>query len=65
MSDPIIGRNREIKILKEILSSNKSEFVTVHCRRRVGKTYLIKSFMKKNSVIFFRVTGMNDTSFKK
>jgi AAA+ ATPase superfamily predicted ATPase len=65
MADLIIGRNREIKILEDILSSNKAEFLTVHGRRRVGKTFLIKNFMKKEDVIFFRVTGMKDASFRK
>jgi uncharacterized protein len=36
-----------------------------HGRRRVGKTFLIKVFMKKKEVVFFHVTGMKDGSFKK
>lgn len=65
MADSMIGREREIKILEEILSSDKPEFLTVHGRRRVGKTFLIKNLMKKKEVVFFRVTGMKDASFKK
>src|SRR5579871_3474379 len=66
MSDLIIGRGREKKILKDVISSGRPEFVTVHGRRRVGKTFLIKNFIKDNNdVIFFRVTGMKDGSFKK
>ncbi|MBS0351568.1 MAG: hypothetical protein JSR33_10375 [Proteobacteria bacterium] len=65
MSDLLVGRTREVKILEEILHSDRPEFLTIHGRRRVGKTFLIKSFMKKQDVIFFRVTGMKDTAFKK
>ena len=40
----IIGRKAEQAILKDCMSSNKSEFVVVYGRRRVGKTFLIKEF---------------------
>ena len=38
----IIGRREEIKILKEIYNDEKSNFVAVYGRRRVGKTFLIR-----------------------
>ncbi len=38
----IIGRNKEMKLLKGLLSSEDSQFVAVYGRRRVGKTYLIR-----------------------
>lgn len=37
----IIGRIEEINKLKNLHSSNKSEFIAVYGRRRVGKTFLI------------------------
>lgn len=37
----MIGREREVKILNDLYNSNKSQFVAVYGRRRVGKTYLI------------------------
>ena len=37
----IIGRDKEIKELVELYNSDKSEFVAVYGRRRVGKTFLI------------------------
>ena len=61
----IIGRKREIKLLEAIVASNKPEFLTIHGRRRVGKTFLIKTFMNTQKVIFFRVTGMKDAPLKK
>lgn len=42
----VIGRNKEQKILKRILKSKKSEFLTVYGRRRVGKTFLIREYFK-------------------
>ncbi|MBO4773005.1 MAG: ATP-binding protein [Bacteroidales bacterium] len=38
----IIGRKRERKMLMSLLKSDKSEFVAVYGRRRVGKTYMIR-----------------------
>lgn len=43
--EKIIGRRREQELLRELIESNKSEFVAVYGRRRVGKTYLIKNLM--------------------
>ncbi len=40
----LIGREREIKELTRCLLSDKSEFVIVYGRRRVGKTFLVDQF---------------------
>lgn len=37
----LIGRQKEIEELKRLYSSNKSEFLAIYGRRRVGKSYLI------------------------
>ena len=37
----IIGREKEIKELVELYNSDKSEFVAVYGRRRIGKTFLV------------------------
>ncbi len=39
----IIARNAEIKILERKYRSNKSEFVMVYGRRRIGKTFLVNN----------------------
>ena len=39
----IIGRKEEIDILQSIQQTDKSAFVALYGRRRVGKTYLIRS----------------------
>ena len=37
----LIGREKELKTLREIYASEESSFVAVYGRRRIGKTYLI------------------------
>ncbi len=37
----IVGRKKELEILNHIRHSKRAEFVAVHGRRRVGKTFLI------------------------
>jgi AAA+ ATPase superfamily predicted ATPase len=53
MSKLIIGRQEEISILKEKLRSNKSEFIAITGRRRVGKTYLINAYFEKEMTFHF------------
>ncbi len=52
----IIGRGEEIKILKSKFESSKSEFIALYGRRRVGKTFLVRSVFDGNFT--FRLTGM-------
>ena len=42
IENPLVGRKRERKTLKEALKTTKPELIAVVGRRRVGKTYLIK-----------------------
>ncbi len=63
MNEPIIGRNKELKILNEALSSTSAEFIAIYGRRRIGKTYLIKQFFSRQNGIFFELTG-NDENLK-
>lgn len=51
-----IGRENEIKELNKCLYSDRSHFVAVYGRRRVGKTFLVKSFFKNNFA--FYATGL-------
>jgi uncharacterized protein len=47
----IIGRNVEIEILSDSLRSIESKLIAVYGRRRVGKTFLIRQFYKKNIIL--------------
>ena len=40
----IIGREQEMAELQRCMESDRSEFVIVYGRRRVGKTYLVDNF---------------------
>jgi len=48
-----IGRERELKVLNERYESGKFEFLPVYGRRRVGKTAIIKEFIKDKKAIYF------------
>jgi len=52
----IIGRKSEIELLIEKLSSNKSEFVALYGRRRIGKTFLVRNVF--DTKFTFRLTGI-------
>ena len=52
----VIARKEEVKILKTLLKSKKSEFLAIYGRRRVGKSFLINTFFEGQFA--FKVTGM-------
>ena len=58
----IVGRTVEKEKLKQIVASNKSEFVAVYGRRRVGKTFLIREYFKNDFA--FYLTGIKDATLK-
>lgn len=59
----IIGREKEIRLFKGILSSKQAEFVAVYGRRRVGKTFLIHEYFSKQGS-YLECTGTKDGSLK-
>lgn len=44
----IIGREHEQAVIRSYLESGKSELIAVYGRRRVGKTYLVKSIFQND-----------------
>lgn len=58
MANKIIGRQKEQEILKKALDSNESEMIAVIGRRRVGKTFLVRSFYKEKIDLEF--TGVQN-----
>ncbi len=54
----MIGRIKEIEILDKAYTSKKPELIAVIGRRRVGKTYLIRSFFEGK--IDFEIVGLKD-----
>lgn len=55
-NNPLIGRLEEKKILENALQSLKAEMVSVIGRRRVGKTFLVKSVYENK--LGFDITGI-------
>ena len=51
----LIGREEEIRILEDLLRSDKPELLAIYGRRRVGKTFLVKTFYRDH--IVFSCTG--------
>ncbi len=47
------GRKKELVYLENKFTSNKSEFVVVYGRRRIGKTELLKKFASDKKHIFY------------
>lgn len=41
----VFGRENEITTIKSKLLSNKSEFIAIYGKRRVGKTFLISNLL--------------------
>lgn len=58
--EKLIGRNNEVRKLKDYYDSEKSEFVALYGRRRVGKTFLIRKFF--NDKFDFYATGIIEGS---
>jgi len=56
----IVGRQPQIKILQQALSSPDPEFISVYGRRRIGKTFLVREFFEEN--ICFELTGILNAS---
>jgi AAA+ ATPase superfamily predicted ATPase len=58
----MVGREREIALFNEKYFSEKSDFITLFGRRRVGKTYLIREYFRGK--ITFQLTGIADATLQ-
>lgn len=56
-----IGREQELALLERLYQSDQFEFLVLYGRRRVGKTELLKQFVKKHGGVFFSAKEKNDT----
>lgn len=59
----IIGRTEELKLLRDIVESEYSEFVAIYGRRRVGKTFLVREAF--NYSFTFQHAGIAKQSIRK
>lgn len=58
----MVGRKKEIKMLRKAVESKYSEFVAVYGRRRVGKTFLVRETF--NSNFTFQHSGVANSGTK-
>lgn len=54
----MIGRKKEIEIIRKAFVSEKPELIAVIGRRRVGKTFMVRSFFKEK--IDFEMVGLKE-----
>lgn len=59
VKEHIVGRKYEREKLEKAYNSKRAEFIAVYGRRRVGKTFLIRTFFAKKKGVFFQVTGIH------
>ena len=62
MRERIIARENELSQLDRIYHSDKSEFVAIYGRRRVGKTYLVREYFEGD--IVFQCSGLSSQPTK-
>ncbi len=60
--EKLVGRKEEKKILENALTSPGAELIAIYGRRRVGKTFLIRSVYEK--YIRFEFTGVNKATMQ-
>jgi uncharacterized protein len=60
MIQPFIGRKKELEILKKTLQSEEPEMVAVIGRRRIGKTFLVRTAFAEQ--LDFEITGTQNGS---
>jgi AAA+ ATPase superfamily predicted ATPase len=58
----MVGRIDELAILNSCLTSDKSEFIALYGRRRVGKTYLIRTMFQNK--MLFQLTGLANANMQ-
>ena len=60
LNSRLIGREKEIDLLDQYYSSDKSELIAIYGRRRVGKTFLVRETLGRR--IDFEFTGLYQSS---
>ena len=59
MTRKFINREIELKRIKNLLSSDKFEFIVIYGRRRVGKTALLKKVIENRKALYFLCARRN------
>ena len=56
----MIGREQQIQLMQDALKLDKSSFIAITGRRRVGKTYIVREIYKEQ--FCFTVTGIQNAN---
>lgn len=59
----IIARDTEKRKLKDFFETKEAGFLAIYGRRRVGKTFLIRNYFKRDC-IYFELVGQKNTAFQ-
>ena len=62
MKSQVIGREEETRRINEYIESNRSEFIAVYGRRRVGKTFLVRNIIAGKAS--FAMSGMDNVTLR-
>jgi AAA+ ATPase superfamily predicted ATPase len=54
-----VNRTNELKTLNSEFTTSNSSFTVIYGRRRVGKTTLIKEYIKNKEMIYYYATEVN------
>jgi hypothetical protein len=57
---PLVGRKAEQEELADALRSDRPELIAIYGRRRVGKTYLVRTYFAEQ--LCFELTGIRDAT---
>jgi len=60
MFQQFVDRENELRLLGDTYKQNKSSLIIIYGRRRIGKTELIKQFIKDKPHIFFLADTRTD-----
>ncbi len=58
----LIGREKEVELLKRAYKDNTSHFIAIYGRRRIGKTYLVSETFKDD--ILFHNSGVANGTYR-
>ncbi|MCT4509487.1 MAG: ATP-binding protein [Tepidibacter sp.] len=68
MLTKFINRNKELEFLNNEYNQNRSSFIVIYGRRRIGKTALIRQFIQDKPSIYFlgseEMESQNMNNFK-
>ena len=60
MIQQFVDRENELELLEDTYKQNKSSLIIIYGRRRIGKTELVKQFIKDKPHIYFLADTRTD-----